>query len=370
MRITRVSIYSVDLPTKGGSQRRRERNSPAANASTIVEIETDAGVSGLGEVCPIGTYYMRGWADAARVGIPYIARMILGEDPFAVERLNRHWDDQFKDDLYVKAPVDMALWDIMGKATGRPICDLLGGRCNGQAPLYRSVYLDQEAEPADHVERCREIRSEGFRHFQLKPNGDPARDIAMIEAVCDILEPGEAAVVDANGAWTLAAAVKVANAVRNLPVVIEQPCRTMEECISFRRHCPLPVKLDEVMETPQDVIRAFEAGAMDMVAIKIARVGGLTKARRMRDLCLDLGLMVVPDDAWGSEIVSSAVLHLAASTWPKLLSSYTDLTDYVTVSTADGYPVRRGGSIVASQAPGLGLELRRDVAGKPVAVIE
>ena len=116
--------------------------------------------------------------------------------------------------------------------------------------------------------------------------------------------------------------------------------------------------------------RELEAGAMDMIAIKVARVGGLTKARKMRDLALDLGISVVPDDAWGSEIVSSSVLHYAASTDPRYLICYTDLTDYVSFKTADGFPERDGPNITASDAPGLGLTLREDALGEPIHVVE
>ena len=372
MKITRVSVYSVDLPGKGGGYRRTTGLSPATNVSTIVKVDTDEGISGLGEVCPLGTHYMRGWAGGAQAGIPILARMILGEDPFGVDKLNRIWDLKFKEDLYVKTPVDMALWDIMGQAVGRPVSDLLGGAWDTPVPLYRTVHLfaHHEDTAAMWAERCREYRAQGYRHFQIKAGTEPNADIARIEAVCDMLEPGEVAIADANTGWSLTGAIRVANAIRDLPVIIEQPCRTLEECIEFRRHCSLPVKLDESMETTQDIIRGYHAGAMDIVAIKIGRVGGLTKARRMRDLCLDLGLTVVPDDVWGSEIVTSSLAHFAQSTHPKFVLNTTDLTDYVEVSTADGCPRRDGAVLSASSAPGLGLTPREEVLGAPVAVVE
>ncbi|NNE24009.1 MAG: mandelate racemase/muconate lactonizing enzyme family protein [Rhizobiales bacterium] len=372
MKITRVRVYAVDLPGRGGAYRRSIGFSPDVYSSTVVIIDTDGGISGIGEVCPIGTHYMRGFPEAVRAGLPLLAGMVIGEDPFQIEKLNRMWDVKFRDDLYVKTPIDMALWDIMGKATGRPVSDLLGGSYGEQVPLYRSVHLFREHEdkPAVWAERCKYYRSQGYRHFQLKMGHEPDYDIERIEAVCDNLEPGELVLADANAAWTLTSAIRVANAVKNLPVVIEQPCRTMEECIEFRRHCTLPVKLDELIETTQDIIRAFNSGAMDICCIKLARVGGLTKARRMRDLCIDLGLTVVPDDAWGSEIVSSALAHFAESTPAKFTLSKTDLTDYVKVSTAYGYRERIGADWGASSTPGLGLEPRMNVLGEPVAVIK
>ena len=363
MKITRISVYSAILPFK--------ENASRGSRTVIVKMETDEGIVGLGEVCTINTHYMRGFAEGAIAGIPIIAKHVIGEDPFHYEPLNRKWDAVFSHDLYVKSPLDIALGDIMGQATGRPVCDLLGGRYEGQAPLHRSIYFPPEKQvtPEEVVCVCLEKREEGFRAFQQKVGRNPKVDIPAIEAVCDILNPDEILLLDANTRYTLTEAITVANAIRDLPVIMEQPCLTWEESIDFRRRCPLPVKLDELIETPQDIDRGNEAGAMDMIAVKVARVGGLTKARQMRDLAIDLGISVVPDDAWGSEIVSSSLLHFAASTDPKYLVCYTDLTDYVDFKTADGFPERDGPNILASDAPGLGQTLREEAVGEPIHVI-
>ena len=139
MKIIRASIYTVDLPTKGGGYRRTSGFSPDSNVSTIVQLDTDEGISGYGEVCPLGTHYGRGWGEASVSGANLLAKMIVGEDPMQIEKLNRLWDIKFKEDLYVKAPFDAALWDIAGKAAGRPVCHLLGGHYEGDNPKYRTV---------------------------------------------------------------------------------------------------------------------------------------------------------------------------------------------------------------------------------------
>ena len=372
MKIIRASIYTVDLPTKGGGYRRTSGFSPDSNVSTIVQIDTDEGISGYGEVCPLGTHYGRGWGEASVSGANLLAKMIVGEDPMQIEKLNRLWDVKFKEDLYVKAPFDAALWDIAGKAAGRPVCHLLGGRYEGDIPMYRTVHLFKQHEdtPESWARRCQDYRAEGYQHFQLKGAATADAAIATIEAVCDILAPGELALCDANGGWSFPDAVRIAAGVRNLPVIIEQPCRTMEECIEFRKRCWNPIKLDEVIETTQDLLRAWNAGAMDYCTIKISRVGGLSKARRMRDICVDLGIGAVPDDTWGSEFVSSALAHFAWSTPTKYRLNATDLTDYVTVVTADGYARGENGYLGFSDAPGLGLTPRMNVLGKPDYVVE
>jgi len=105
---------------------------------------------------------------------------------------------------------------------------------------------------------------------------------------------------------------------------------------------------------------------MDAVNIKIGRVGGLTRARRMRDACVALGFAVTLEDSWGGDIATAAIAHLAQSTPPEFLFSTTDFNGYVTVSTADGAPRREGGVMSASDEPGLGLRPKMDVLGPPV----
>ena len=223
------------------------------------------------------------------------------------------------------------------------------------------------------VTACKEARAAGFRHFQLKPGKGDVRtidgEIEQIQAVAALRHSDEDVIVDANANWNLSEAMRAVQALRDLPVVLEQPCRSWDECLAVRKHWPGRIKLDELIETPRDVIRAARHG-FDIVAIKIARVGGLSKAKLLRDLALDLGLAVVPDDAWGSQIVSSALLHLAASTDPRNTLCFTDLTDYVDQVSADGFPIRQGGRIAAPSAPGLGLRPRLEVLGPPVAVIQ
>jgi L-alanine-DL-glutamate epimerase-like enolase superfamily enzyme len=109
---------------------------------------------------------------------------------------------------------------------------------------------------------------------------------------------------------------------------------------------------------------------MDVINLKISKVGGLTKARQIRDLCVELGIALTIEDTWGGDIVTAAVAHLAHSTPPELLFSSTDFNSYVTVSIAEGAPRRVKGRLSAPTAPGLGVQPRMDVLGKPVLTIK
>jgi cis-L-3-hydroxyproline dehydratase len=109
---------------------------------------------------------------------------------------------------------------------------------------------------------------------------------------------------------------------------------------------------------------------MDVVNIKISKFGGLTKARQARDFCAALGIAMTIEDSWGGDVTTAAIAHLAHSTPPEFLFTSTDFNSYVTVSTAEGAPQRKGGRMSASTAPGLGVEPRMDVLGKPVVIVE
>ena len=114
------------------------------------------------------------------------------------------------------------------------------------------------------------------------------------------------------------------------------------------------------------VIRGHADLAMDVINLKISKVGGLTKARQIRDLCVSLGIALTIEDTWGGDIVTAAIAALAHSTPPQLLFSSTDFNSYVTVSIAEGSPQRKHGRMSASKEPGLGIRPRLDVLGKPI----
>jgi len=183
------------------------------------------------------------------------------------------------------------------------------------------------------------------------------------------MEPGDRLVADANTGWLPHEAMRVVRAVRDVDVYIEQPCLSYEECLSVRRHCDSPFVLDESIESIDVLIRAHADLAMDVVNLKISKLGGLTKTRQARDLCVSLGIAMTLEDSWGGDITTSAIAHLAHSTPPEFLFTCTDFNSYVTVSTATGAPARVNGKMAASIAPGLGVEPRAEVLGPRVVDI-
>jgi cis-L-3-hydroxyproline dehydratase len=356
----------VDLPLCEGSYKWSGGNSVELFDSTVVAVHTDVNVVGYGEICPLGPAYLPAYAEGARTGIAELARHLIGLDPTALLVLNDRMDAALRGHPYVKSAIDVACWDILGKVTGQPVVNLLGGRQGESFPLYRAISQESAEEMARRVAL---YRSEGYTKFQLKVGGNPDADIERIQEVAGHLQKGEVLVADANTGWTQHQAMRVAHAVRDVDVYIEQPCPSYEECLVVRRHTNRPFILDEVMDSLAMVVEGVMDQAMDVVNLKISKVGGLTKARQIRDLCVSLGIALTIEDTWGGDIATAAIAHLAHSTPPAYLFSSTDFNSYVTVSIAEGAPQRKNGRLAASDTAGLGIQPCWDVLGKPVLSI-
>jgi cis-L-3-hydroxyproline dehydratase len=363
MKITRIFAHRVELPLHEGSYKWSGGKSVTVFDSTIVGVETDKGLIGYGEVCPLGPFYLPAYAEGVRAGLRELAPHLIGYDPRELLKLNHRMDAALKGHPYVKSGIDIACWDLLGHACGLPVCVLLGGRFGEAVRLYRAI----SQESADQMARkVAGYRSEGYTRFQLKVGGDPDTDIERIRAVREMLLPTDRLVADANTGWVQHEAIRVARAVRDLDVYIEQPCLNYEECLAVRRMIDQPFVLDENIDCLEMLLRAKADLAMDVVNLKISKLGGLTKIKQVRDLCVSMGIAMTLEDSWGGDITTAAIAHLAHSTPEEFRFTSTDFNSYVTVSTAIGAPRREKGFMQASDTPGLGITPRLEVLGPRV----
>ncbi len=363
MKITGIKVYQVDLPLHEGNYSWSEGKGVNVFDSTVVAVETDAGLTGFGEVCPLGPVYLPSYAAGARAGIAELAPAVMGADPTQLLQLNHRMDRAMKGHPYVKTAIDVACWDILGKAAEMPVCNLLGGRFGEDFVLYRAI---SQRPPAEMAENVAGYRRQGYTRFQLKVGGNANEDIERIRAARAILPDGDKLIADANTGWLMHEAMRVVGAVRDLDVYIEQPCLSYQQCLSVRRNTNLPFVLDEVIDSVDSILKGAADGAMDVVNIKISKFGGLTRARQARDLCLSLGIAMTLEDTWGGDIVTAAISHLAHSTPAEFLFTATDFNSYVTQSIAEGAPQRVNGRMAASTEPGLGIRPRMEILGDPV----
>jgi L-alanine-DL-glutamate epimerase-like enolase superfamily enzyme len=363
MKIARVFAHRVELPLVEGKYSWSGGKSVSVFDSTIVGVETSDGLIGYGEVCPLGPFYLPAYADGVRAGLKELAPHVIGEDPRELAALNHRMDAALKGHPYVKSGIDMACWDLLGKATELPVCTLMGGRFGERVRLYRAISQESPDAMAAKVDG---YRRDGYTRFQLKVGGDPDTDIARIRAVRAMLQPGDRLVADANTGWTQHEAIRVVRAVRDEDVYIEQPCLTYDECLAVRRATDHPFVLDENIDSLEMLLRGHADHAMDVVNLKISKLGGLTKTKQARDLCVSIGIAMTLEDSWGGDITTAAIAHLAHSTPEALRFTATDFNSYVTVSTAEGAPQRENGFMRASGEPGLGVRPRADVLGPRV----
>src|SRR3954463_13054542 len=337
MKIARILAYRVELPLHETTYKWSGGKSVAIFDSTIVRVETDEGLVGHGEVCPLGPFYLPAYAEGVRAGLRELGPHLIGADPRQLGKLNRAMDAALKGHPYVKSGIDIACWDLLGQSTGLPICELLGGRYGEDVPLYRAI---SQQSPDEMAAKVAGYRAEGYRRFQLKVGGDPDVDIERIRSVSNELQTGDRLVADANTGWVRHEAIRVAKAVNDVDVYIEQPCLTYEECLAVRRQISHPFLLDENIDDLVVLLRARADLAMDVVNLKISKLGGLTKIKQARDLCVSMGIAMTLEDSWGGDITTAAIAHLAHSTPEELRFTATDFNSYVTVSTAEGAPQR------------------------------
>ncbi|MCA9082343.1 MAG: mandelate racemase, partial [Planctomycetaceae bacterium] len=128
MQITVIKVFQVDLPLHEGNYAWSEGKSVDVFDSTVVLVETDSGITGCGEVCPLGPVYLPAYAAGVRTGLTELAPQLFGDDPTQLLALNHKMDRLLKGHPYVKSAIDVACWDILGQVAGLPVCHLLGGR--------------------------------------------------------------------------------------------------------------------------------------------------------------------------------------------------------------------------------------------------
>ncbi|QGX98821.1 mandelate racemase [Roseovarius faecimaris] len=368
MKITRITLWQLDLPLTepywlSGGRLRFERLD-----STFVRLDTDAGLSGWGEGCPWGHTYLPAHGPGVRAGIATLAPALLGQDPRSLEHINRLMDVALPGHPYAKSPLDMACWDILGQATGLPLWQLFGGAEATAVPVNSSI---STGTPDEMLALIRRAADKGYRVHSAKVGGsDPALDIARIEAISAGLPEGHRVTFDVNRAWQPATAIEVLNSVRARDWV-EQPCETLDQCAHVAARVANPIMLDECLHMMQDHLDAWKRGACEGVKVKPNRLGGLTRARQVRDLGVSVGWQMHIEDVGGTALADTAAIHLAAST-PEANRLASWLCHYhLSIDPAPGQGARNAqGYATPPSVPGLGVVPDSDTLGDPVAIFE
>ena len=367
MRVTRIDVYAYELSYVGGAYAMSGGRVVESLTSTVVRIVTDEGLEGFGETCPLGPAYLAAHAGGAQAALRELAPAALGLDPREPCVVADRLDEALRGHEYAKSALDVACWDVAGRAAGVPVCVPLGGRRQASFPLYVAIPLGPVDTMVADVERH---RADGVHRFQLKLGADPHEDAARVRAVLEATDDEDVVIADANGGWRLTDAMTAARLLEGLPrLFFEQPCPTLEECLSVRRHTSLPFVLDEVITDVESFLRAWREHGMDAINLKISKVGGLTRARTLRELAESVGVSLTIEDTWGGDLVTAAVAHLAATTRPETLLTVSFMNDWTREHLAGYEPRSAGGRGAAPAGPGLGVDVDVEALGEPLFTV-
>lgn len=367
MKITRISLWHVPLTSLTAYYMADGKTCDTVE-SVVIRLDTDQGLSGWGEVCPI-PHYLPAYARGVAPALSELAPVLLGADPVGPEAVLRKAEDWLQGHPSAKSALDIALWDITGKAAGLPLYRLLGGRRAKDMPLYHSITC---IAPDDMAEIARDAQAQGIAQFQVKlgASGDWQVDVERLAKVRAAVGAGPLVYGDWNCGATSLEATRVGRAVAHLDIMLEQPCATIADCARVRAATGLPMKLDETAHDTASLLEGHARGCMDAVALKLSKFGGLSATRAARDLCLHLGAKMCIEDTWGSDITTAALLHLGAATDPRALMNVCDLSGYVSPRLDTNAPQRRNGRIAPPEGPGPGVNPDPDTLGQPDLILE
>lgn len=336
--------------------------------STIVGVYTNSGLIGWGESCPCGNNYLPNFPGGIRAGLDVVGPGLIGGNPLHVQRVYDRMNHLLAGHGYAKSAIDMACWDLLGKSTGLAVYELLGGDYGQPTPIVVGV---PALTPDESIQRINEFRARGCRIFSSKAKGDPRGDLERMTVIMSQALPGENYICDANGGFTTLAAIETAKALREMNVVVEQPCSRIDECRVVRETTGCRMVLDEPINGIDDLFNAIQTRAADVLNLKVTRLGGISPLWRMIQTAISLNTPVTVQDAGGTDITRAALAHVAHALPPKFRHSVYDPYDWHSRFISEGRgAVVHDGSMSPHDTPGLGVEPDPDILGVPVAVYE
>lgn len=365
MKIAKIEIFKFELPVKGGPFRIASSDVSTLE-TTLVKIIATNGQVGWGETCPVGPTYAEEHAAGARAALFHIAPGLIGADVLPLP-IHLRMNELLAGHSYAKAAVDIAVYDLLGKHLQVSVSDLLGGALTSRVPSYYAVGLSEPDEAARvALEHCKE----GYPRLQLKVGSRPVEvDIEAIRKTWEAIgKTGVRFAVDANCTWTTRDALRASRECLDVPFIMEQPCKTIDDLRKIRPQVHHAIYMDESGLDLATAVSAAGQGLVDGFAMKITRIGGLQPMAAFRDVCAAMNLPHTCDDSWGGDIIAAACTHMAATVRLALNEGAWIAAPYI----EGNYDRRNGlsikdGYVELPKGPGLGIDPDESLFGAAVA---
>ena len=372
MKITRIQSAGLrGVTPKGGWANEIEANDCV---HTLITVQTSEGVTGWGS-----SFTNDALVEAA---LDILRPLCLGENALEPERLNEKlqahtfWLGRGGSITHAISGIDIALWDILGKATGQPVSRLLGGRHRERVRPYASLLMEQPEQLTEHLES---IRAKGFHAFKIGwgPFGrvSNSSDEAMVKAARKAVGSDSLLMVDAGASdafwrngykW----AARTAAMLADYDVFwFEEPLPpdNLHDYIQLRQTAPVPIAGGEVLTRRQSFTPWLQGHAFDIVQPDVTKVGGISEERRIAWMADDNGIRFVPH-GWNTALGLAADLHLASAMWNADLVEYLTGSPFIDDLVTTRWELDSDGMLAIPDAPGLGIELNYDAVEKYTGV--
>jgi L-alanine-DL-glutamate epimerase-like enolase superfamily enzyme len=314
MKITRIETIPVKVPVRAESQIIGGLGNHLESPFVILRVHTDDDIVGLGEVSCTPVWSGEDSVTAVQIIRTYLEPVVVGQDPLDIELLRYRMSRAVFGHPFTKSGVEIALWDILGKAAGLPLYKLFGGAVRENIPIKMSI---SGVEP-DKAKKLADIfLKRGVKALKVKVGIEPESDIARVKAVREHVGPALRLGIDANGGWSPRIAIQCIRRMYEQSNIYfaEQPVAPLDLqwMVDVRRASPVPVMADESCFNLQDAMAIVRAQAADLLSIYVGKGGGLGTARKMAAVAEAAGLTCVVGSNLELGIASAAMAHLAIS---------------------------------------------------------
>ncbi|MBV8818555.1 MAG: mandelate racemase/muconate lactonizing enzyme family protein, partial [Acidobacteriaceae bacterium] len=315
MRIRSVETTPVRVPIRPEFQIRASLGQHIESPFLLVRVHTDEGLTGLGEVSCTPVWSGEDSTTAAHIIRDFLEPALVGEDPRDIERLTHKMRRAVAANPFTKSGVEIALWDLLGKAAQLPVYRLLGGAVRDRVRIKMSV---SGAEPKRAAELAEWAVRRGLTALKVKVGIEPNADVARVKAVRAAVGPDFPLGVDANGGWAPRVAVQTIRRLYESCNIFfaEQPVAPLDVqwMADVRRSSPVPVMADESCYTLQDAMALARASAADILSVYVGKGGGIGPARKIAAVAEAAGLTCTVGSNLELGIASAAMAHLATAT--------------------------------------------------------